>query len=299
MGLITLAPNITRVYGKQLPAKARAIGMKRAQAATLAFQFLDDHGNPIDLTQYGFEESSVLAEYTVVARFIEGTELSSPMVDSVGTVENAETGQVQFDVPLEIANGAGVYRCEVAAFNNGVLILSNIFYVFVERGLFSAFPSAQPGPIIHHGIINGPPTLDEIRVTLRDAPEANRLTDTYEFDIADICEATIRSVQYWNAAPPQMQNYLYDTRRFPFRDAWRDGIACFLFEAAATYYRRVTLPYQGGGVEIDDLNKEPPYLKAAEMFRQRFETYVRRAKVQLNMNDGFGTVGSFYGVEGW
>lgn len=284
--LISLRPAITKIYGKELVGKMRGIAIRQNQRAAIRVRLLDDNGDPVNLLSFGFPDSSIDDVYTTAAKFREATERDPTTVTADGLVYDASTGDIEVAVPCSITEAAGVYTVEVGALNDSGLILSNTFYLFVERGMFTTTDGAPSS--------QGPPTLNELRLGLRDTPEGNRITDQYEFDIADICEGLVRAVLYWNTAPPVIRRR-FDTRNFPFRHQWRDGVAQHLFEMAATYYRRNHLPYQGAGVAVDDLNKFGQYDQAAMALRDRWETWVRRNKVQMNMNEGFASFGSPYG----
>lgn len=292
--LITVAPATTRVYGVPVPGKMRGANARQAQRAQIQVQLLDDTGNPVDLTAYGFPSSGTDTSHVISVLAREATLLGCGEAGQVdGTVITASSGVVRFPTPNNVLSVPGVYLCEVGAFTcvpdttgDCGMILSNTVYLMIERGLWSITGLTESTNL-------GPPTIQEIRLALRDSPEGNRLTDEYEFDVAEICDAVVRSVHYWNSAPPLI-NAFCTTTTFPYRYQWLDGITADLFERAASYYRRTHLPYQSGGIAVDDLNKSKEYLEAAEMRRQRWEYFVKMRKSQLNAESCYGTLGSTY-----
>lgn len=287
--LITVSPGVSTIFGKAMPAKMRAVAIKQSQQAGILLQLLDLIGNPVDLTTYGFPGSGTDPNYTIQVAFQEALNISDRQTGVLGTVIDPTQGLVTFMAPEFILTRSGVRLVEAGAFFQGNMILSNTIYMLIERGLFSVQGFG------HNAF--GPPTTQELRLYLRDTPEGNRLTDQYEFDVAEICDAMVRSVHEWNTAPPLI-NIAYDTITFPYRMYWIIGIVANLLENSSHWFRRTTLPYQGGGLAIDDLDKFKEYEAAAAQMRQRWTTWVQMNKVQTNMASGFGTLGSPY-YDGW
>jgi hypothetical protein len=154
----------------------------------------------------------------------------------------------------------------------------------VERSLFTA----------DYGV-NGPPTLQEIRLELRDTePNINRLLQNVEYDDAEILRAIVKPVEEWNHSPPSLNGYVYDTHTFPFRHFWMQGIKGYLLSFAAHWYRRNRLAYQAAGVSVDDMNKEREYLEASELLISEYRTWLKHKKVELNAYGAYGEVSSAY-----
>jgi hypothetical protein len=86
-------------------------------------------------------------------------------------------------------------------------------------------------------------------------PADNSLLDDVEFDAAEITQAVLRPIMYWNETPPPIQPLL-TTKTFPFREMWMVGIQSYLFDMVSSHYRRNQLAYNAGGLSIDDKNKE-------------------------------------------
>lgn len=166
---------------------------------------------------------------------------------------------------------------------NVQLVLSNTFYLAIERGLFGT-PDQE---------YVGPPSIAEVRLHLRDYPENNLLLDEYEFDEAEIAMAAERCIMYFNELMPPIQRK-FSTRNFPFRYHWLEGITYYLFMIAANWHRRNRLPYQAGGVSVDDIGKEKDYMQAAMMYEKNWKEWAIRQKVSLNMEEGFAFISSDY-----
>lgn len=163
------------------------------------------------------------------------------------------------------------------------IVVANTLYLAVERGVHGT-----PDPSNE-----GPPTLAEVRLHLRDFPESNLLLDEYEFDHAEVLLAAERCVAYFNELRPPL-SMRFDTRTFPYRYHWMEGISYLLYRTAAAWHRRNRLPYSAGGVTIDDVGKEREYLQAAQLHEATWKDWARREKLALNIAEGYGSVGSEY-----
>jgi hypothetical protein len=139
-------------------------------------------------------------------------------------------------------------------------------------------------------------TIGEIRMYLADssASENQYLLDDVEFNDDQIALAITKPVQYFNRINPPLK-LQYDTRNFPWKDLWLEGIQAELYQIAAAHYRRNKLDTADAGITASDKNKEPEYQRASDMHRQRFEDGVFRKKVEINTRDFVGHVGSSYG----
>jgi len=207
------------------------------------------------------------------------------------TIVNAEAGQVSVALPLNSTTVPGVYFAEMAlvcldADGCEYIVFSNVFYAIIERGLWSA--GARGNCAL------GPPSLAEVRLQLRDSsPAESFLLDNLMFDDAEIALSIQRPVQYWNEIPPPL-NPLLTTQNFPYRYHWLEGIAGNLFLIAAESYRRNNLTYSAGGVQLNDQDKEPNYQREGERRWNDFRAFVRAKKASINLEAGFGEVGSTY-----
>jgi hypothetical protein len=209
----------------------------------------------------------------------------SPTTYRISTLTTLSVA-LDYDFPVDVTPAVGVGETVVAKqqlVRDVSLVFSNILYLVVERALFGAASPRQ-----------GPPTIAEVRLALRDYPETNLLLDDYEFDDAEIALAASRIVDYFNELAPPLGRY-FTTDDFPWRFHWLEGIAWQLFITAAHWHRRGELPYSAGGVQINDIGKEKQYLQAAMQQMQLFKEWASKKKVQLNMEDGFGGIGSEYG----
>lgn len=129
----------------------------------------------------------------------------------------------------------------------------------------------------------------DVRIWLRDNdPDANTLLDDFEFDPEEIRTAMTLTVDYWNETPPFIGAYDYD--KFPWRFALLRGTAANLLFMAAHRYRRNHLPYNAGGVAVDDQNKYQQYDAAGARLWEEYKQWVATMKRSINVDLGWGTI---------
>jgi len=165
------------------------------------------------------------------------------------------------------------------------LVFSNQLYLYVE-----------PSRLINTGNVaygRFPfPTLQFVRLNLMDNdPADNRLIRDFEYDLADVCSALECTVRHWNTSQPPIDVF-YDSIVYQYYIP--TGYTAQLMNKAALRYLRNHLPYQGGGLSIDDQRKYDEYTKIASMKWKDYTDYVYRRKVQFNAEMAFGAVPSGY-----
>ena len=281
------SPITTTVYGCDISGRRKAIQAIQNQSLTIRWPLIDDRGVAIDLSPYGtFEdgdEDTGVVKLTIVESSLQP---NSPMLSGVvGTVADATTGVVEFDLGVNATNIPGIFLAEAAVYNEaGTIIFINQFYLVVNRGV-TGLRLEQ----------NGPPSIAEIRLHLRDSdPGENELLETVQFDIAEIALAIERPVLYWNETPPPI-NQRYTTDTYPFRYHWLEAIVGQLYMMAAHWYRRNHVPYQAGGVSVDDLDKSKEYEQIGQMRWQTYREWVLQKKVQLNAEAAMQSSPGYWG----
>lgn len=291
---LTTVP-VTKLYGDPLFGKARGVRVDQGTNTWLRLVlYSPETGAPLTVSvgQYS-------AAPQVAVRYQEATGVDPTVYvpnDADAPALASDGRSVLLPLPPEVADGPGVYTASVLLRNAaGAEVTRDQIWVLVERSLFLSDGTAPSDG-------RGPPTAAEVRTALRDHPGANRLLANWEFDYAELGQALVGAVQAFNAETPFLPaRYTYTTRTFAagWRRPWIDGALAYLFDTAATYSRRGTLPYEGGGLSVNDLDKERPYLAAAEGYRARFRQWARMTKGSINVASGWGSVGSgvgWYGV---
>lgn len=297
----------TFVDGCPVLPKLQCHEVKSGQAARLEWQLKTDRGELVKLTSPSNSQSESQSQSTsgetavfdaigtpaagVTLRMREITGCSpEDLIHAIPvTIVDADRGTVISDrLPDAIVRGPGIYIEEWAVFDDaGQMLFSNQCSCFVRRGLFGL--STVGARDI------GPPTIEEIRLSLRDSsPIDNPLLDNVEFDAAEIAQAVVRPLQFWNEASPPLRPE-QTTKTFPFRELWLRGIQAYLFEIAANHYRRNHLAYAAGGVSIEDKNKEQAYSMMGMSMLEDFRNAVRLKKLEINTTLFSGHVSSQYG----
>ena len=299
-----ITPKQTVVDGCAVLPKFQCHEVQMGQDARLLWHMKDPEGEDVDLATCitSCSDSSSDGEVFDAAgtpgcgielrlREITGNDPAKDKVHCVAVeVVDAATGYVRAaSLPDEIVREPGVYMEEWGLFTaDHRMIFSNQCCTFIRRGLFGLSSNVNKQNL-------GPPTLEEIRLSLRDSSRAdNTLLDDVEFDAAEMAQAVVRPLQYWNEIPPPLRP-AQTTKTFPFRGMWLLGIQAYLMDIAANNYRRNDLQYNAGGVAVADKAKEQAYAAAGGRLMQEFQNQVRAKKIEVNVALFSGSIGSPYG----
>lgn len=257
-------------------------------------QLLDVNGNPIDLTEYdtsinGSSEDSIPVtspRYLPLTRGIVFDAAayygqSMPDMSKICTVQGDPIdGSIYVNIEPNDLEYPGMYLVNILLCSEGEV--KQMFEMYLESAPSIAWGQNMQG---------FPLTIAEVRLWCRDwAPEVNDLLDEVEFKDAEIAAAIRRAVDLWNGTTPMLRAHTYTTVTFPwkFRSQWIDATIGFLKIMASDWYERNHLPYQAGGVSIDDRNKFQGYRQDGYARIQKYEAWMKDAKVQLNMQGGWG-----------
>jgi hypothetical protein len=289
-----LVPIISTTYGESLLRKQRAVKITQTSFSFLDLILRDVDGHAIALTDYGVSagetsssSSSETSTGTVKACFREASLLQpNTTFTSIVEVLDPDAGQVKVEIPELLAAFPGVYMAEIGVFDSSDrMLFTNECYILVE--------SSSWGDVTKLG----PPRLQDVRMSLRDSDFLeNELIDNLDFDLAEMCYAMTRVVNYWNDQPPPILTANFTTNNFPFRDIWIDGIRVFLFQLAEEHYRRNFFTHSAGGTSVDDKNRFREYNAAMKDAFDSFRKKLIHQKVQLNARNAFGTLRSGYSV---
>ena len=291
LGQNVVTGQVSTANAQPLLSRMRAITVSQGQCAVISWQMQDKDGNPVDLTPAGFSENTPEDNpYAVVLRVKEQIMLGSNLApkEFQATVTDAANGKVEVQLTAAFVAYAGIFYGEFALVTvpadqaaKPCVVFSNLFSLIITR---STFGTAEVG---------GPPTMAEIRLHLRDSsPAESSLLDRLMFDDAEIALAITRPIQYWNEVPPPIG--IFTTQNFPFRYHWLEGICANLFFMVAEQYRRNQLSYSAGGLSVDDQNKEANYEQAGQIRWQAYREWVRAKKAEINLEGGYGEIGSTY-----
>lgn len=302
MGLNTKKPGFATQWGEALPLKCRAVALRQMQRAYVEINLLSDVGKNVDLADYGIEptvtassssssSSSASSASTVYGQvdavFYEAALRDRTLYRVQCEVLDSAAGLVKAYVPPAIRDTPGIYLADFGVLNtDGELLFDNTLWAYVERSGWGN----PTGPI-------GPQLLQNIRASLAESdPLQSLLREEYVYDLADICYAATRAIQFWNDSPPPVGNAYFSTKNFPFPEIWLTGIQLYLLEAIEEWYRRNKFQFNAGGTAVDDLNRDRDY-KAA--WQERFVEWRRKVmhkKAELNANNGYRSQGSGYTI---
>lgn len=284
--ILSAAP--TTVNGKTLLSRLRSLNMVAGQAASLDWQLHDQNGNPVSLTDClcgaGSSSSASAGSCPHVILYLRENLSGNCVSQFDAEIVDDAVGKVRVAITKGTITRPGIYFAEMAVVddtdpNNIGVLFSNVFYLVVNA-------------TARH--VKGPPSIAEIRLHLRDSAGGdNYLISGLKFDDAEIAMAIARPIMYWNEIPPDVARYT--TQNFPFRYHWLEAICAQLFLIAEEHYRANQLQYQAAGVAVDDMNKEANYAAAAQRRNEEWKTFVHRKKVEININGGYGGIGSGYG----
>lgn len=278
---------ITQLYGDPLEGKPKGVRIDQGTSTWLSLPLHDPQtSGPLVVSVNAYSTAP-----TAVVRYREATGIVPDTYEpDDGDVAylSSDGASVVLPVPEGVRDTPGVYRAQVRLADgaSGAEIARDEFWLWVDRGLFLSDGSAPADD-------KGPPSFSEVRTALRDHPGANRLLGEYEFDAAEIAQAVVWAVGAFNTElPPVPKLFTTISWPTPWRRSLLLGATAQLFDTASHYHRRGHLPYQAGGLSVDDLAKEKDYQAAAERARAEYLRWVKLKKAQFNIQAGWGSVGS-------
>jgi hypothetical protein len=306
-GLNVHSPPIHDLYGEKLWRRKRAVKVDERAVSYLQMAMRDASGNNVNLEDYGFvnndpcgvqnSESSASSgssggsvtpgPNSLLTIFREAALAEKWRWTAEPTVYDAVNGIIKVRIPDDVTDHTGIYLAQTGVQNaDERLLWSNECYVYV---LHSAWH--LPGNRVHRG----PPTIDDIRLSLRDSdPIENELLTNVDFGLGELSFAATRAVQYWNDQPPYIATAHYSTKTFPFREIWLTGIHLFLFQLAEESYRRNAFQVSAGGTVTDDKDKYKQYNQVYRERMAQFKELVLWQKAQINLGRAYGSTNAGY-----
>lgn len=134
-------------------------------------------------------------------------------------------------------------------------------------------------------------TENDIRLFMIDkTSDDNYLLDDVEFTPEEITQAHQLTVDKYNSTLPLLTH----VDEIPRYEAIL-GTAAMLLRMKALNMTRNRLDYQNkSGTAVQDKNKGQEYIALSRMLMDEWEPRVKGLKVHLNIEDGYGRVGSSY-----
>lgn len=289
-----IEPGVKLIDGCPSATRDQVYSVDIGTTVNLKFTAKDQNGRPYDLSPFfppsestSASASANAAGYRMIAKLQEAAypeRQSCPRDVSIGMIEiDASSGQfkIPFDSEdLEIA--PGVYRLQVGLELEGKRRRIWNGLVLCESSLFvDQADERRKYP--------GPPLESEVRAFLRDAgPDDNRLLGTVEFSQDELLNAYIGPIREFNECVPVFRDLLFDTRIFPWRDAWLKAIAGRLYKTASLSRIRNDVPFQAVGMSVNDQGNWQAYLKLAEDWNKEFQSFVHTTKTSISQRRGYG-----------
>ena len=207
------------------------------------------------------------------------------LVALVADAADAAEGTVTLPLQACHTGCPGIWLGTAAVYQEGVRRLNFPF-------LYEVTPSLEDWNA------SGPLTLHEIRLITGDVcADGNRLIDDVEYTDEQIAYMAKRAVDFWNEQPPPIAHFTPAT--FPFRYAWSEAVVGELLRSEALRKLRDHLPYNAGGVTVDDTGKWRDYLRIGEEKLAVWRQFVGYKKRAINLGRGFGGLSGYPARRWW
>lgn len=272
----------TNADGCEVLTRVNAFVVQAATSPVLQFTFRDRAGRPVSLLPANAE--AITDAEQVIVRFRELDYEAFDCQDTAFNVEaqitDAAEGVVRVIVPSPVVRSPGLHRVEFGFQRRGEMKLIGRTLLSVEATGFAASPS------------EGAPTIGEIRGQMMDFAADNLRLENVEFSDEQIIDALRWPIQDFNEKSPYLHQQ-FNTRTFKWRAQWIDAAVGRLYQYAAAWYRRNKIGGQGGGLALNELDRDVPYAQASQAMLQQWNQFRDSKKVELNAQ---GWIGS---ISGW
>ncbi len=271
--------------------RTRTIVANKGQAGTLQWELRNRAGQPVDISDLVDDcnsDTSLIACHHIKVRFAEAVAGSTTIVETDAVVVDAAAGIVQAVLPSAISEQSGIYQMSWGVLDpDGNPVLVDNGLLTVENGLWGSLEQDT-----------GPPTLNEIRLRMRDTATDNQLLDEVEFSDAEIINALNQPLREFNEAAPPL-GYTFGARNFPYKYNWVEATVAQLMMTSADWYRRNKMQTSHGGIQLNDRDKDNPYLQTAMLMKQAWQRFIITKKAQLNCEQATGSILSPYSNIHW
>lgn len=286
---LVIRPTDPSVDGCPLLTGLRAVVGRQGFCNVIEWVIKDRNGNPEDLTDLldpASEDSSESGDADsgqVIFRFSDALEAQADIQQVIGWSDNPAAGIVRVQLTTAITESPGLWRFDIAVTDKtGLPSVHAEGLLSIERSNFGVTDTPY-----------GPPTLNEIRMRLRDTLGRNDMIEGMEFDDNEILQAIILPIQEWNEALPPLQPWL-TAKNFPFRFNWLNAICGYLLQTAAHWYRRNKFNGTVAGIQDENRDRDEAYDAMSKMLLDQWRAFVVTKKISINARRGFGSNGSAY-----
>jgi hypothetical protein len=242
-------------------------------------------GTPIDLTSYASSSSSPTAFTGVKLTLKEMPEDCQQWATQDLDVVDATAGTLSLTYDENFTRRAGIFTAQVELWDGGIMRRVIPYFVTMNPNLL--------GDPQDRGLAL---SVAEIRMTIRDTdPQQNTLLEDFDFSDQEIALAVRRCVDYWNEVPPDVA--FFKATNFPWRYHLSLGAAAVLHQMAANQKMRNDLPYQAGGLTVQDTIKFQQYLDFYKNYWGQWAEWVKRRKYAINVNGAYMSLNSGYAYD--
>jgi hypothetical protein len=267
-----ISPEDSLHDGCPVLGKTRYLVVSKGECACVEWPVRDRQGNSRSLGDIDH----------VVVRFQDALSVDPGLYELNATIVSSSDGVISFSLTSDLVNRACIWQFQIGLMDDADNLLGTDFgYLSVERGLFGDIEN-----------FDGPLTINEVRLQLRDTLTENELLDDVEFDDVEIIYAILQPIREWNEKPPPVA--YHNPQTFPYHFHWLQAVVAHLLTTAAHWYERNRLPASHGGITVDAKAKANPYLAVAQLMRKEWLEFVMNKKISINAGLFMGHVGSGY-----
>ena len=134
-------------------------------------------------------------------------------------------------------------------------------------------------------------TAQEVREFVVDKIENNYLVSGEELSDTQINIAMELTLADWNSTPPTAANSLDN---FPYKHILMSGTLYRCFMGLAALLARNTFAFTDGGLSIPLEERFQLYQALSGMFQGEYNATMAKVKININMEEGWGDLGSDY-----
>jgi hypothetical protein len=134
-------------------------------------------------------------------------------------------------------------------------------------------------------------TPQEVREYIYDKVEKNYLVDGEELSDTQINIAMELTLSEWNSTPPTAADNLAN---FKYKHILMSGTLYRCFMGLSALLARNTFAFTDGGLSIPLEERFQLYQTLSGMFQGDFYSTMAKTKININMDEGWGSLGSDY-----
>jgi len=134
-------------------------------------------------------------------------------------------------------------------------------------------------------------TSQEIREFVVDTIGGNYLLDGEELSDTQINIAMALTVDDWNNTAPTSADTI---SQFPYKNVLMMGTLYRCFMGQAALRARNTFAFSDGGISIPLEERFALYQTLAAMYQAEYQSSMTKIKIRINMDEGWGNIGSDY-----